>query len=653
MSDSRKEFISEAEDLLNESREALLEIQESLPGKYDPDTLNALFRAVHTLKGLSGLYGHEGLNAFSHELENLLDDLRLGKIGLDIETVDFLFRSLDALEETVRAIGEGTDLDAETHIDAIRKFRTGTGGDRKDDILKGKIDERITRVLSEYEEHRLRTNMEEGNVVYSLRKVFALNDFDQRLSEITSLIKEKGELISTLPTSEDIPDGSIGFELVFASEASPEELAAVLGEAPVVLYREESSVTEPEKPEAPSLRSSSSLVKVDISKLDKILNTIGKLNLTRSAIGRIEEEIIEAYGHSHLIFDMHRVIQGFERRLRELQEDVLEIRMVPIGQIFSRLGQVVRRTARQLGKEVDFQVFGEETEIDKYIAEEISDPLMHIIRNSLDHGIESPDERVKAGKEKRGRITLKAFPRGNHVIIEIEDDGKGIDLGVLREKGLRLGLIRREEKVSDEDILGFIFRAGFSTKEDVSELSGRGVGMDVVKEKVSGLGGLIEVKTEPGKFTRFSITIPITLAIIRSLFVRTGGQTFAIPLTSISETLTVQEGSLQSVEGNIVINLRGEPLPAMSLSRLLDIPGGADDARNVIVAGTGERRVGIMIDEILDSQDIVVKTLGEYFAPLRGFTGAAEVGRNEVVLVIDVEALVEEIVRRHQGVLNV
>jgi len=653
MSSSRKEFISEAEDLLNESREALLEIQDALPGRCDPDTLNALFRSVHTLKGLSGLYGHEGLNSLSHEMEDLLDDLRLGKRVLDIEAVDFLFRNLDALEETVRAVGEGRDLDAGVHIDAIRKFRTGTEGNKKDDILKGRIDERITRVLSEYEEHRLRTNMEEGNAVYSLRKVFALNDFDQRLSELTLLIKEKGELISTLPTSEDIPDGSIGFELVFASEESPEELADFLGEKPQILHREEPPAVEMEKTEVPSLKSSSSLVKVDISKLDKILNTIGKLNLTRGAIDRIEEEIIETFGHSHLIFDMHRVIQGFERRLRELQEDVLEIRMVPIGQIFSRLGQVVRRTARQLDKEIDFQVFGEETEIDKYIAEEISDPLMHIIRNSLDHGIEGPEERVKAGKEKKGRITLKAFPRGNHVIIELEDDGRGIDVRVLREKGLRLGLIREDEKVSDEDLLGFIFRAGFSTKEAVSELSGRGVGMDVVKEKVSGLGGLIEVKTEPGRYTRFSITIPITLAIIRSLFVRTGEQTFAIPLTSISETLTVREESIQSVEGNIVINLRGEPLPAMSLSRLLEIPGGDDGLRNVIVAGFGDRRVGIMVDEILDSQDIVVKSLGEYFAPLRGFTGAAEVGRNEVVLVIDVEALVEEIVRRHQGVLNV
>ncbi|RMG00322.1 MAG: chemotaxis protein CheA [Nitrospirae bacterium] len=650
MSGKKKEFMAEAEDLLDEAREALLSIQEALPGKYDPDRLNSLFRSIHTLKGLSGLYGYDSLNALSHELEDLLDDLRLGKVNLDEGVVDFLFRGIDLLSMTVARPDEKIDID--TYMKEIKGIREGGGSGVGEDIVSSKIDERIRKVLSEYEEHRLRANLEEGCGVYTIKQVYSLEDFDNRLKEMTGKIKEKGELISTLPTSDGVPAGSIGFELVFASSETEEELSRHLGVTPSVECppkQAQGGVTLQQ--ERVTLKSVSSLVKVDIGKLDKILNTIGKLNLTRGALARIESEIIEEYGHSHLVFDLHRIIQGFERRLRELQDDVLEIRMVPIGQVFSRLGQVVRRTARGLGKEIELKVFGEETEIDKYVADEISDPLMHIVRNAVDHGIELPDERLSKGKDRIGRIVFRAFPRGNHVIIEIEDDGKGIDPEKVRQRAESLGLL--DGTSGREDVLELIFHPGFSTKEEVSELSGRGVGLDVVKEKISGLGGLIEVQSEKGVYTRFVLTIPITLAIIRSLFVRAGGQTFAVPLTSISETFVIKRDDIQSVESNPVLTLRGEPLPAMFLSTLFGLEGKGNSVCSVIVAGSGERRVGIIVDEMLDSQDIVIKGLGDYLSSLRGFAGAAEIGRNEVVLVLDVEAVVEEITRRHQGVVSV
>lgn len=650
MSSKKKEFMAEAEDLLDEAREALLSIQDALPGKFDPDKLNSLFRNIHTLKGLSGLYGYEALNTLSHEFEDLLDDLRLGKVHLDEEIVDFLFRGLDFLSNIIAKPDEKADVDY--YLKEIKGIREGGGSGGGVDLVSSKIDERIRKVLSEYEEHRLRANLEEGCGVYIIKEVYPLEDFDNRLKEMTEKIKEKGELISTLPTSEGVPAGSIGFELVFASSLTAEELSGHLGVTPSVeCPPKQVQLGDTQQQEKVTLKGVSSLVKVDIGKLDKILNTIGKLNLTRGALARIESEIIEEYGHSHLVFDLHRIIQGFERRLRELQDDVLEIRMVPVGQVFSKLGQVVRRTARGLGKEIELKVFGEETEIDKYVADEISDPLMHIVRNAVDHGIELPDVRQKIGKDRRGRIVFRAFPRGNHVIIEIEDDGQGIDPDKVRQRAKTLGLV--DGSTGREDILELIFHPGFSTKEEVSELSGRGVGLDVVKKKIAALGGLIEVRSEIGVYTRFVLTIPITLAIIRSLFVRAGEQTFAVPLTSISETFVIKKSDIQSVESSPILTLRGEPLPAMFLTTLLGLKGNGNSDCSVIVAGSGERRVGIIVDEMLDSQDIVIKGLGDYLSNLRGFAGAAEIGRNEVVLVIDVEAVVEEITRRHQGVVSV
>lgn len=660
MKSSKKDFIAEAEELIEEAERLLVEIQDTFGSSLNPDTVNALFRSIHTMKGLSGLFGYKGLSEFSHSFESILDDLRLGKIDMNEGTVRFLFRNMDILKDAIKKISsEGKeDLNIEGLIKDIERFRQsameGSGG--KGEGLLSKIDESILKVLSEYEEHRLKANIKEGKGIYLAKAVLKLVDFDKSLNELTGLIKGNGELISTLPTSTGVPPDSIGFNLLFATPKDREELAKVINlpiEELIGKKKEQQSIQQ--KPEGfTSLKSTSTYVRVDIEKLDRILNTISELNLAKAAINRIAKEMSEVMGNTPLVIDVFKISQTFGRRLAELQGQVLEIRMIPIGQIFSRLGQVIRRYSKEMGKQIELVLYGEDTEIDKHLAEEIVDPLMHIVRNAIDHGIELPDERKKAGKDETGTIILKAFQRGNHVVIEVRDDGSGIDVEKVKKKAIEKGLISRDaEDLTDKEILDLIFLPGFSTKTSVSEVSGRGVGMDVVKERITTLGGFVDVETEKGKGTTFILTTPITLAILKALVVRVGRERFSIPLTSISETLVIEHKDLQTIEGKKVFNLRGEMLPVEGLDRIFDIERDGSDRSFAIVAGFGSRRMGFLVDEVIGQQEIVIKSLGEYFKKLKGFAGAAEIGKHEVILVIDIESLIEEHILRQRGVAHV
>ncbi len=653
MSSSKKEFISEAEELLGEAERYLIELQEASGAEVDPDTVNALFRSIHTLKGISGLFGLEGLKDLSHALEEILDSLRLGEMEITDETLGFLLKNIDILKGLLKEADEGKSSDVSAYLEDIKEFRKGTAGRGGDKQLGGLIDEAILGVLSSYEEQRLKANLRRNRGIFTVSAVFSLEDFDKKLSALTEKIKREGELISTLPTSEDVPQDSIGFKILFASDKDADALKADLGMNTVRLAGKETGRRDSQAA-APSLKSISTTVRVDIEKLDRILNTIGDIALTKGALKRIEQELAETYGHSDLVFDIHRATQSLEKRLLELQQQVLEVRMVPIGQIFSRLAQIVRRYSREIGKPVELKVFGEETELDKFIAEEIVDPLMHIVRNAIDHGIESPEERKAEGKPEKGTVTVRAFQRGNSVVVEIEDDGRGVDTEKIKRKAVEKGMISEGTDLDDTELIGLIFRAGFSTKEKVTEVSGRGVGMDVVKERISSIGGYVDVKTERGAYTRFSLTIPITLAVIKSLLVKVGAHTYAMPLSSIVETLAVDGDALQSIEGKSVYNLRGELLPVMPVADFFEAGSdGGVEGGYIVVSGYGERRVGLVVDELIGGQEIVVKSLGAYFDGLKGFAGVAEIGRHNVILVIDVEGLTDEILLRHKGLLHV
>jgi len=659
MSSAKEEFIAEATDLLEESGRLILEIQDTFQAGPNPDSINALFRSIHTLKGLSGLFGHQGISDLSHALESLLDGIRLGKIEISDEVVRFLFNNIDILRSLVEELGKDKDIeqDVSGHLKNIEAYRNSLAGKTKGPELKGLIDQSMLMVLSEYEEHRLKTNIQEGKGVYLAKAVFSLSDFDEALEELTKIIKSKGELISTLPTSSNVPPDSIGFNLMFGSVEPAEKIKDA------IKFDVDTLVSPKNVPSGPApmpqagtdaqrettLKSTTTTVRVDIEKLDRILNTIGELTLAKGAVKRIKEELAESYGHSPLVIDVSKISQTLERKLAELQNQVLEIRMVPIGQIFSRLAQVIRKYSREIEKRIELVMYGEDTEIDKYIAEEVIDPLMHLVRNAIDHGIEPAEERKKTGKKESGTITLKASQRGNHVIIEVKDDGGGINIRRVKEKAIEKGLLDKNLELDEKELVNFIFTPGFSTKEVVSEVSGRGVGMDVVKEKLAAIGGFAEIDTKIGRGTAVTLTIPITLAIIKALIVRVGAMKFGIPLTSISETLVITRGDIQTVEGKDVYNLRGEMLPLTNIGRIFALTDNDPEKFFAVVAGTGNRRHGLMVDELFGQHEIVIKSLGEYFAGIRGFAGAAEIGKHEVILVIDVDGLIDDTVVKQKA----
>ncbi|MEJ2685058.1 MAG: chemotaxis protein CheA [Candidatus Sulfobium sp.] len=659
MKSSRKEFIAEAEELIEEAQRLILEIQDSASTGFNPDTINALFRTMHTLKGISGLFGLAGITSISHSLETLMDDARLGKIGVSPAVVNFLFKNVDILKGMVEDIGRGDEEgDVAGVIKDIEAFResqkVGAGNISKNAL----IDESILKVLSEYEEHRLDSNLKEGRGIYLAKAVFPLEVFDKLLEELTEVIKSKGELISTLPTSTDVPDGYIGFNLMFGSKSGNEEIRKGVDfeiETVVAPRTGQPSVAagEPQKQLDVHLKSATSTVRVDIDKLDRILNTVGELTLAKGAVRRIGVELAEKHGQNSLAYDIHKISQTMERRLAELQDQVLEIRMVPIGQIFARLAQVVRRYSKEIGKEIELVMYGEETELDKYLAEEVVDPLMHLVRNAMDHGIEFPEERRRKGKKETGTVILKAYQKGNHVMIELRDDGAGIDVDRVRRKAVEKGLLDEREEINESKVIDFIFVPGFSTKDEVSEVSGRGVGMDVVKEKLLALGGYAEVETFRDAGTAFMLTLPITLAIIKALVVRVGGARFAVPLTSMSETMTVEHRDLQAVEGKEVYYLRGDMLPIIRVGRFFGLASDDSDRSFAVVIGFGERRVGILVDELYGQQEIVIKSLGDYLKKLRGFAGAAEIGKHDVILVLDIESLIDESVIKQKGGVHV
>lgn len=655
MSASQKDFIAESEELLLEAESHLVEIQETYSSGLRPDTLNSLFRSIHTIKGISGIFGFRNVTDLAHSFESLLDDIRLGKIELSADVLRFLFTNMDMLKKIIRDGDEGSKEDISGHLISMEAFmnsaKKGSGASAADVVLAG-IDKAIISILSEYEEHRLKTNIRENKGIYLKSAVYSLSDFEKELNDLTALIKSHGELISMFPDSNDLPLDSIRFNLMIGSILSLDGLKELLGDDIKELISCKAAPAPPLPqaiPQEMTLRSSTSFVRVDIDKLDRILDTISELSLAISAINRVGKEMMELYGHTPIVVDVLKISQVFGRRITELQGQLLEIRMIPIGQIFSRLSQVVRRYSRETGKRIDILLYGEETEIDKYLAEEIADPLMHIIRNAIDHGIEPAEVRKNTGKKESGTITLKAFQRGNHVIIEVKDDGAGIDIEGVRKKAIEKGLLSQDSRLDERELLEFIFMPGFSTKTTVTDISGRGVGLDVVKQKLSLFGGFVDIATAKDAGTTITVTMPITLAVLRALIVRIGKERFAIPLTSMSETFATGQADIQTIEGREVYNLREDPLPMIRLSRVFGIMDDGSDTFFTVVVGYGERRAGLVVDELIGHQEIIIKSLSDYLKGYAGLAGAAEIGKHEVILVIDVESVIGKFISIGSG----
>ncbi|HEY8207856.1 MAG TPA: chemotaxis protein CheA [Myxococcaceae bacterium] len=674
-----QEFVAEATEILDALGKDLLALDQRRGEEVPPDVLNSVFRSAHTLKGLAGLFGAERIAQLAHRTEDVLDRLRLGKAELTDPLLDALIEGVDAFQALLAESAQARRTDGLTERAAALADRLERLGAEKaapppeDPLDQVALDPGVRGVLTEYEEHRLRENVKKGVPLYKARAEYALEDFDQRLTALNALFKERGEVLSTLPSQQPGEATSIAFDLLVASREEPASLraqaeaaGAVLsgiealapGRAPppkpapppeLPLEREQREAREVEDRIEGSLRSLAQTVRVDIRRLDVLMNTVGELLLLKTNLQRLAESALA--GGAHAISrlwgqQLQRETRALERKLDDLQEGLLGARMVPLGQVFDKLTRLVRRIAREAGKEIDFRADGGEVELDKLIVEELSDPLMHIIRNAIDHGIEPPQARAAAGKARRGRVSLLASSRGNQVAIAVTDDGAGIDDQRVLEVAMQRGLVtpREARDLSPREIHNLIFLPGFSTARSVSELSGRGVGLDVVKTNIANLSGLIDVTSSAREGTTFTITLPVTLAIIRALVVSVSRRTYAVPLNSVLEIVSVLPSELRTVERREMILVRGHTIPFARLSRIFGHGERPLPRLFAVVVGLAHHRVALAVDELVGQQDIVIKPLGPRLSHVRGFAGATDLGNRQTVLVLDVGALVEECV---------
>ncbi|HFE44470.1 MAG TPA: chemotaxis protein CheA [Nannocystis exedens] len=686
MDPSSSEFIGEAQESVETFSRHLLELEaQSRSGNIDPDRLNAAFRAVHSLKGLAGLFNAVEVGTLSHSVEGTLDRLRLGKLDLSKGVLDVLFDAVELFSALLAPRGEEDEApDLITLLERVEGLTRSDGaGDDESTTLEW-LGESILSVLSEYEEHRLRENLRKGRSLYRVHASFDILAIDVGIEQLKKKMKEYGEVITYLPSADATSDDRIDLDIILGSNLTFAEVSRELSDRDVAVHRL-GPTAHPEQPpepalspdevlpaaplaaapqkvpeaedahiEAPevSLRSLSQTVRVDLRRLDVLMNLVGELGVIQTNLCTLQSSLRGVDAFADASRELQSQVRDMSRKLSLLQQGILDVRMVPIGQIFDKLHRVVRKLSRDLDKEIRLMISGADTVLDKLIVEELSDPLMHMIRNCIDHGIESAELRVSAGKTPTGRIDLRAFQKGNRVVIEVEDDGGGMDWRKLRDLGLRRGLIDEEEAeaLSPTDAINLIFAPGFSTREEANSVSGRGVGMDVVKTNIAKISGMIDVRTEVGHGTRFAITLPVTLAIIQALVIESAGQTFCIPLNAVLESIMAERSEVGTVEGQEVITLRGRTLPLLQLSRLFDLESPAEDRSDpnriyVVVVGLAQHRVGLVVDELLGQQDVVIKPLGRAIRNVPGIAGATELGANRTVLLLDVSRLVDEGVR--------
>ena len=691
-----KEFLAEAEEIIDQLGSELADLADMADsGELSPDLLNSIFRGAHSLKGLAGMFGFKDISDLSHNMENLLDSLRLGKLSISQNLISVLFSSHELLSLLIRSVEDGT---SSSHVDEIAacvgRINACLAPQPEPNAAASPLeqlglDERVLGALTEYEEHRLLDNLAKAKAIYKVHTSFELSTFDQELAAATDILKKHGEVISTLPSMSENMDTHIDFDLLVGSSRILDEIAGLFAgsktisvvmlggqkqSAAVASEPSAPAVTLPDPvpatPEAPvtpattvvqeapappvipagddsqSAKSLSRTVRVDIAKLDELMNIVGELVLAQSTITGVANRMRND-GFSRMAIDLGKAAKGLERKLSDLQKGVMDIRMIPVGQLYEKMSRIIRKISREQGKKVELKFFGADTELDKLIVEDISDPMMHIIRNAIDHGIEAPEKRLAAGKDDMGTIKISSYQKGNHVVIEVEDDGNGIDLDKVRAKALQKGLISDPAAISDREAIDLIFLPGFSTTDKVSEVSGRGVGMDVVRNNIAAVSGMVDIETRKGEGSRFIITLPITLAIIKALIISSAGRTYALPITSVMESLLLTDADIRTVERKEVIQLRENTLPLLRLdaffatSRLSEAP----KEFYVVVVGVAEKRLGLVVDDLQGQQDIVIKSLGDSFKKFRGISGAADLGDQRTILVLDVGGMIQETMR--------
>lgn len=679
-------FLDETKEHLESLNTQILKLEQEPD---DVDTINEIFRAAHSLKGMAGTMGYKRMQNLTHDMENVLSEIRNGSMKVTASLIDTLFQCLDALEEYTKLIQENADEgtnDNNQLIVLLNEFLKSKGQEEQTEA-KAKSAKAESKPADSSEQKWLDMKLVESQkkVLYVAgqqgKNVYGLTIYVQescllkaaRAFLVYKAIEEKGEIMVCNPSAQDIEDEKfeLDFSLIVISDCSLEEMMQaarnvseiekVLGapievEAPAE-FDLQSALQEVTDTKATSNGQGQSTpartgdkknsgkpvvnrtVRVDIEKLDILMNLVSELIIAKNSLVSASTST-EASSNA----GFNEQIEYLESVTTNLHESVMKVRMVPIESVVNKFPRMIRDLSKKLGKKMELYMSGEETELDRTVVDEIGDPLMHLLRNSADHGLESAEVRARRGKPEVGSIYLDAYQDGNNVVIEVRDDGNGIDVESVKKTAIERGVITAEQgdNMNEKDIINLLFNAGFSTAKQISDVSGRGVGLDVVKSKIESLSGEVEVKSKMGEGSTWIIRLPLTLAIIQALMVTIGDEKYAISLGSIQTIEDISPSEIKLVQNSEVINLRGTVIPIIRLSKELDVEStkSADENMVVVIVKKGERLAGLVIDELMGQQEIVIKSLGKYINKCKIISGATILGDGEVALILDANALI-------------
>ena len=633
MKEIMEDFLIEAFELIEQIDHDLVELEAN---PEDLELLNRIFRVAHTVKGSSSFLNFDVLTELTHHMEDVLNKARKGELKITPDIMDVVLESVDMMKGLLESIRDnGSDAAAGIDIKNICASLTQISeGEAPSAAAEAPAAAPAPEPVKEPEPA---APAEEAAPEVSDAELSKLSDSEVE-AEIERLLKVRKAEDQARRASKGI------------APKSPEEIAPATSAAPAPAPKPAPSRERDADKKVPAASSNSAVaqeqtIRVEVKRLDHLMNLIGELVLGKNRLLKIYDDVEERYEGEKFLEELNQVVSSLSLVTTDIQLAVMKTRMLPIAKVFNKFPRMIRDLSRDLGKQIDLEISGEETELDKSIVEEIGDPLVHIIRNSCDHGIEDPETRKAMGKPEKGLVQLKAYNEGNHIVVEIVDDGKGLDADMLKAKSIEKGIIteREADAMSEKEAFGLIFKPGFSTAAKVTNVSGRGVGMDVVKTNIEKLNGIIDIESEVGKGTVMKLKIPLTLAIIQSLLVGTQEEFYAIPLASVLETVRVPIDDIYTIDGKNVLRLRDEVL---SLVRLSDVFGvnkvfDGGDQTYVVIIGVAEAKLGIIVDTLVGQEEIVIKSMGDYLQNIPGIAGATIRGDGRVTLIIDVGAMME------------
>lgn len=682
-------FIDETKEHLQNLNTQILELEQ------DPEnenTINEIFRAAHSLKGMAGTMGYKRMQTLTHDMENVFSEVRNGTVKVNGDMIDILFQCLDALDEYLTNIqssaDEGTN-DNENLIKALNDQMSGKSAPAEKPAAEAAPQpakqEAVQAAGDRHKWREIKLDDSQKNVmgqaVAQGMNLYGITVYVQescllkaaRAFLVFKAIEEVGEIIVSSPSAQDVEDErfDLDFSLVVVSKESIDKVLAAIKnvseiedavgdvipsesyqsaaaqttESTVVATtsdkteqtKPEAAKTKDKKAQAPAKPVVNRTVRVDIEKLDVLMNLVSELIIAKNSLVSVSGN------ESAKSAAFNEQIEYLESVTTNLHESVMKVRMVPIESVVNKFPRMIRDLSKKLNKKMELYMTGEETELDRTVVDEIGDPLMHLLRNSADHGLESAEIRKQRGKSETGSIFLNAYQDGNNVVIEVGDDGNGIDTEAVKNKAIERGVVTPEQadNMSEKDIIDLLFNAGFSTAKTVSDVSGRGVGLDVVKSKIESLSGEVEVKTKLGEGSTFIIRLPLTLAIIQALMVVVGGEKYAISLGSIQTIEDIPVSDIKFVQAKEVIHLRGSVIPLIRLDKMLDTQSvkGPDENLMVVIVKKGEKLAGLVVDDLIGQQEIVIKSLGKYINKCKFISGATILGDGEVALILDTNAM--------------